>query len=423
MMKRRELNVLISRFAFVLTSSFMMVMGINLSFFFFAYLLLLVVRSRGFGKFFLISGWLRIFVALFMFGILASMFYHFTIGNIMQVKSSLQVIPNYIYWGILILLFVNLGELRCLNYSQLFMGVSCGAILAILYYVLFQDFEFNKLFLKSFQKNNIAFLIICYTPYIVYTLKLKMHHLVALAVLAAILFFQLLDGRRAGFLLAMLGGLLAFRIDLLKFSSIFQILRPIAVAMVALFLLYTNFVEGFINSKSERIHEVIYELSDETISNDRSILVRKAMVEKGLNIFRQNLLFGVGLNNFTKTEMAIEGNFVGAKYVVDKDIYERTSSHNSYINFLAEGGLSLAVPTVAIFLLLLVTAFKRFGSLKDPEKVILVSFLLMCIHFYYMTSIVNSLAWFNIAMLAYVASCPRDDKARRVHSNKAKIKK
>ena len=86
--------------------------------------------------------------------------------------------------------------------------------------------------------------------------------------------------------------------------------------------------------------------SSDYLSEDRSYLVRLAMIEKGLTLFRDNLAFGVGLNNFTKIEARIAGNFEGSEYVVNKDIYRKVSSHNSYVNILAEGGLFLAVPSV-----------------------------------------------------------------------------
>lgn len=136
------------------------------------------------------------------------------------------------------------------------------------------------------------------------------------------------------------------------------------------------------------------------------------MIEKGLALFRENMTFGVGLNNFTAVNASIEGDFEGAEYVIDKDIFGNFSSHNSYINILAEGGLALAIPFGAIFFILLFNGLRRFKAISDPEKVIVISFITMSVHIFFTNGVVNSLVWFEIGLLAYVVSRRRRKRLR-----------
>ena len=167
-----------------------------------------------------------------------------------------------------------------------------------------------------------------------------------------------------------------------------------------MFLLFqTSPIKKIIETSSPRIYTVIYQ-DVSSFDTDRSSLTRKAMVEKGLVLFSQNIFFGVGLNNFTKIEAEIEGNFIGSEFVVGKDIFERTSSHNSYINILAEGGLFLAIPFGLILFFIIKDGILYFNHLNEFEKVSFFSFIVMLIHFYFMNSVVNSLAWLNIALVS-----------------------
>ena len=89
---------------------------------------------------------------------------------------------------------------------------------------------------------------------------------------------------------------------------------------------------------------------------------------------------------------------------MNKDIYENTSSHNSYINILAEGGLFLFVPLVLLLGSLLWSGIRLFRHFSEYERTVLISVTMMCVHMSVTNGIVNSLAWFNIALLMYVTT-------------------
>ena len=405
-MTKDRFNRYFSRFAFVQTSSFLMFFGINLSFLFFVHLFF-STAARRLGTLFRLNSWLKVMIVLFMVGATLGTVHNFWEGNDSAYLNSLRVLPNYIYWGLLMLLFAMFAAHSVIDYARVFRAVSFSIVVVLTYYLLFQDYIANDMFLKYFFPNNISLLLICYSPYLVYYTRRHVHPAVAVLLLAVLLFAQLEEGRRAGFILVLLGGMSAYFVSLFKFNSVRKLMRPIAVSLVVLGLLNIGPVESLIQGQSERVHQLIYASRSDYLSEDRSHLTRQAMLEKGFALLEDNVLFGVGLNNFTKVEVSVVGDFEGSEYVVDKDIFRRISSHNSYINILAEGGLALAIPFGGILSILLFKGLRYFGRLKDPEKVIVISFCAMCVHLYFTNGIVNSLVWFNIGLLAYVVSQPR----------------
>ena len=418
-MNRREISTAMSRFTFFQVSSCFMILGINLSFFLFINVLIVVIRG-GWEKTFAKFSWLRLSIILFLVGSLLCTLQTLVVGDETAFMNSLRVLPNYIFWGIMMLLFAYLGESRLQGYRNIFIGISGGVILSTFYYVLVNDPLSNSSFLKKFTPNNFSFILICFTPYLMFTLRKKVHWTIAIAVFYTLLYLQISEGRRAGAVLVFFGGLTGYLFEFLKARSTYQVAGSIVAAAAVLLMLSTSVSENLIRSNSERIHGMIYDSGSVEFSEDRSRLVRKAMLEKGFILFRENVFFGAGLNNFTKIDVAIDGNFEGAKYVIDKDIYRSISSHNAYVNFLAEGGLVLGIPTAMILVRIVWTALRRVRSLKEPEKIILLSFLLMCVHLFFINGLVNSLAWFNIGLLIMLVSRPRRSNVRRkIRSSKS----
>lgn len=402
MMTVNSLNRYFSWFALLQVSSFAMFLGVNLSFFFFAHLIFAGV-GRQLQILLRAKTILRKFVLLFAAGAFLNIFCNLWEGDLAAFRESLKVILNYTYWPTMLMLMTGIAPSRALDLNRLFKMVALAVILSSIYYVIGQRFIGDDLFFKRFGPNSYSFLLICYTPYLVHFTRRRVHPALALVLLGLLLLFQLTEGRRAGFALVLIGGMSSYFVHFFKFSSIGQSTRPLILLLIGWSLLQTNFVKDQIRARSARIYQLIYS-SDSRLTEDRSILVRKAMVEKGLLLFESNIWFGVGINNFTSVYRQIDGDFEGSQFVINKTIYQRVSSHNSYINILAEGGLVLFIPFMGIMLFLLLNGVRYFNRMQDSEKVIFFSFVLMCIHLYYTNAVVNSLTWFNIGILAYSIS-------------------
>ncbi|HCS28269.1 MAG TPA: hypothetical protein DIW43_12495 [Spongiibacteraceae bacterium] len=388
-------------YAFFMCSSFMMLFGVNVSMFAFLPVLLFVVRH--WGKLMLRPNTLvKLWLYLFAFGAILSTANSFATGEAGTRTSALAVVPNYLYWCVIVFVFYALG-MRCqLSYSKLFGAITAGVFAVVLYVYVVQPYTGGNSFVKFFGKNNLSFLLICLSPYCTLKLKEKSRFL-TVAVLAIILLLQLVDGRRAGFVLVLAGSFLAYNAAWLRLNGLSDIFRGAFLAGLLVLVMQVPVIETLVTKASPRVAALIYS-GEESYDGDRSYLTRLAMIEKGLALFRQNPLFGIGLNNFTKVEQRIEGDFEGSRYVVNKDIYENTSSHNSYINILAEGGLFLFVPLVLLLGSLLWSGIRLFRHFSEYERTVLISVTMMCVHMSVTNGIVNSLAWFNIALLMYVTT-------------------
>ena len=398
-----------------------MVFGVNLSFFYF-FGMLYMLRTTFLRELRLINSWRKIIMVFFAIGALSSVLSTLIRGDFVAFQNAMVVIPNYLYWTVIIFLIHAVAKKGLITLHQIYKGVAIGLIASIIYYVLFQKYFANALFIKAFEPNNFSFLLICLTPQMLYGLKKRHNVSVAYLVFALVLALQLYEGRRAGFGLILISGLAALNTSFFQFQHISKVIRLIFY-LVALFFIYNlSLVENIIEESSPRIHQLAYESSD-ALDEDRSYLTRLAMIEKGLVLFSRYPVSGVGLNNFRAKEANISGDFAGSQFVINKDIFERTSSHNSYINILAEGGLMLFIPFIFLLFSIFFGFIKQFRRLTEEEMVMLFSMTVMSIHLYFMNAIVNSLAWFNMSLAIFtLINCNTRLRMKRVLKVRALVK-
>ena len=159
----------INRFLFFLVSSFFMIFGINASFFFFIPFFWNVIKYPSF-QFFRFNNKYKFLSFLFILSTLLVTLKQFLI-NPTLLSNSLLVLPNYIYWALIIMTFITIITKTNINQFSVFKIISISVFVVSFYYLILQDFISNPYFFKNFQKNNYAFLIITYAPYLVYYLK------------------------------------------------------------------------------------------------------------------------------------------------------------------------------------------------------------------------------------------------------------
>jgi len=313
------------------------------------------------------------------------------------INRALSVLPNYLYWSILIIILV--AQRHLINWQVVFKAIFWGVILTILYYLFLQHSLRIFSFFSGITPNNFAFLMICFAPLAIQYLKDQKGRIWATIFLALLVLILLRDGRRAGMVLVFIGGLVVLFADRINWKRILVagVLIPIAIA-----LLFTQQVESLVFQSSERIHEMIYQ-TEKIRQQDRSFLTRVAMIKKGMAIFDQYPYTGIGLNNFTNFSINFDRSFEGAKYVVNKADVQKTSAHNSYINVLAEGGLFLFIPLVLLLALNIIHFIRHFNELQNHLPVF-IGLLCMSVHLYFISAIVNVFGWFLIGLACAVTS-------------------
>lgn len=308
-----------------------------------------------------------------------------------SLERALAVLPNYLYWSLLIILMVT--HRRLIKLEVVYKAVFWGVMATVFYYIFLKAYLRPLQIFVSMTPNSFAFLMICFTPIAVHYLKGQKGRIWATVFLAFLVLILLRDGRRAGMVLVFLGGVAVLYADRINWKRILwaAILIPMAIA-----LLYTSQVEAFVFQSSERIHEMLYE-TENIQKEDRSYLTRVAMVKKGLAIFEKYPYTGIGLNNFTNYEANFDKSFEGAAFVVYKRGINETSAHNSYITILGEGGLLLLIPLLLILVYNIMYFLFNFNRLSSCLP-IYVGLIAMSVHLYFISAIVNVFAWFLIGL-------------------------
>jgi O-antigen ligase len=231
-----------------------------------------------------------------------------------------------------------------------------------------------------------------------------------------ILLLMLFLGRRAGFALVLINGLLTLFVRTVNISSLLKYGLLFSVFWLTLQL---TFVEEVIENANPRVYQLIYD-RDVMVTEDRSYLTRVAMVEKGLYLFNEYPLSGVGLTNFHHTEAIIAGDFEGSQYIINKDEINQLSAHNSYVSALSEGGLVLFVPWTLLMLSIIIRFAINIARIDPKYYPLFWGFLGMIFHYTSVVGYINVYSWFIIAMCGVILSRIGEKHVNTVVSNAIK---
>jgi O-antigen ligase len=256
------------------------------------------------------------------------------------IGKSLEVLPNYLYWAILIIFLIT--HRHKININQVFNALFWGVIASILYYFIFQRIGLLAIpFFKKFSQNAFAFLIICYAPIATYYVRSKYGFKKAALMVVFLVLAGFLSGSRSGSLLVLSGSVAALYADRIRLTYVIP--SALFLYFIAPVVGNLSAVKDIVFALNPRTYELLYE-SKKVLEEDRSYLIRVAMVQKGMNIYEKYPYTGIGVGNFTIFNTDFRDDFKGAKYVIHKGTLNQTSSHNSYIGILAEGGLFHFIP-------------------------------------------------------------------------------
>lgn len=357
---------------------------VNLTFYFFPGLFL-NYRKR---KKLRINHYFQFVAILFGIGAIAS-----TVDS-HEINRSLVVLPNYLYWSFIIIFFYNYRKL--INFDVVSKAITKGIILLNFYYWIVE--RTVQIILPGFKyigENGYAILMICFVPLAIKNIEEKRGRTVSIVFVITCILLGFLSGSRAGSVLIALGSFLTILGDRLTIKRFLYI--GFSGLLIYFLVFNTTIVKGVIFALSEETYTLIYS-TQEVVESDGSYLLRRAMVEKGLILFEQEPWTGLGLNNWTEHEVEFRGDFIGAERIINKERLEKFSAHNSYVAFLGEGGLLVIGPFILILLITLTTLFRQYSTLDSNQRPILWGLLMMSIHIYFISAMLNSFTWYFIAM-------------------------
>ena len=140
----------------------------------------------------------------------------------------------------------------------------------------------------------------------------------------------------------------------------------------------------------------------QNLEQDKSYVFRKLMVQKGLKLFEESPIIGVGASRFRKESVELELSGVFRFY--SQSSFDRKSAHNSYVGFLAETGLIGSIPLLVLILMLAFQGVKsavshaRRGDLWALS--VMASFVGMSIHMWTISALAATVTWFAYGLVA-----------------------
>jgi O-antigen ligase len=137
------------------------------------------------------------------------------------------------------------------------------------------------------------------------------------------------------------------------------------------------------------------------------------MIQKGLRLFQSSPWIGVGVSRWTKEYIPLE--IPRVLQYAGQDHFDRKSSHNSYISFLAENGLLGAAPLALLLLILVVRGYGAASYLARKGQVwaigVYAGFIGMSIHLWALSGLTGTVTWFIYGLVAALIVLARNHAA------------
>lgn len=318
-------------------------------------------------------------------------------------SRGLSVLFNYWYWCFLIILLINLRDK--INFLTLSQGIFWGIAFLIFYFFFLQNFLKPLPFFRGVQQNGFSFILICFVPLALYYLsqagsKTRLYLFAIISTVAAFM-----SGSRTGSVLVMMSCII-FVFFYKKGIKLSYLLSAVFLVFLFFYLDLPTLFEDLVFQLNPRTHALLYS-SKNIAETDISYLTRVAVLNKGLKIFNEHPLTGIGLNNFGAHDIRIDYNFKGAELIQHNDEYIRhISAHNSYVSILAETGLVGFIPFVLILGFNIISYLLKFTSWTALHLALFLGLIGMTVHFYFISAVLNVFAWFYIAIVSTCISLP-----------------
>jgi O-antigen ligase len=177
-------------------------------------------------------------------------------------------------------------------------------------------------------------------------------------------------------------------------SKSLRLILPVGFAVLALVAILTG---------STRVREAVLNRFStfDNLEMDKSNMFRQVMNQRSIKLFTESPWCGVGPGRYRDVYVPLEMPtvFIGRS----DDDFTRQSSHNSYLSFLAEGGLVATLPLAVLLAILAVRgAWSAVVLNRRGERWALgvyASFVGMSVHLWALAGLTGTHAWFVYGLL------------------------
>tara|TARA_X000000368_G_scaffold418149_1_gene416778 strand:- start:1271 stop:2521 length:1251 start_codon:yes stop_codon:yes gene_type:complete len=315
--------------------------------------------------------------------------------------STLKILIQYLYWILLACFFSKyLSKIGLIRIGKYFLY---GTVLSIIgFYLLPFNIDLSIINIDFQQtRNSFLFCILACYPFIYFYLNEKYNIVIRLLVLSVIFSASFFTLGRSGPIILLIQLLFIISISN-KFISL-----TVSRFIIPLLIIFTligqsistnqssEYISDLIRPINPRLSNIISNERQQTLSFDKSWLIRKLMIDKGNAIFTKYPLLGIGPSGFKYYDSNLS-TLRTYERLLSKSAryYNSRSSHNSYLEIIVSFGLLGSFVFLFIIgkpiLVLIRAIFNNELSLKYISLISLVGIL---IHFYTITSITGALPW------------------------------
>ena len=319
--------------------------------------------------------------------------------------ASVKILIQYGYWIFVGIFFIT--QNKRIDFLQISKWIFFGIVAATIgFYVLSfrvssSLFEFNT----GASRNSYVFNLLSSIPLSFYFIVNKWGKKTALWFMPVFLMVMLSNGGRSGAILILIQLLLISTIIYPAFQKNVKIL--LAVFMLLYFVSKSDASQQYLNALADQVEpinprfaDLLRGEGDGDLTFDKSWLVRKLMVDKGLEIFQEHPVFGIGPNNFNNydSKLSTLKDYDRLKGQ-NEEFFNSRSAHNSYVQLLSELGLPGLLLMMSMLFIPVILFFRKFFFGKiNINYLPIVSLLGISIHFYAIAALTGAIAWMVIGL-------------------------
>lgn len=319
--------------------------------------------------------------------------------------GNVKILIQYSYWIFVSFFFIT--QYKRIDFFQISKWIFWGILAATFGFYFFRLNFSTEIFAVDFgaTRNDFVFNLLCTIPISFNYILQKWGKKMALFFIPFFLLVVLLTGGRSGAVLIFLELLLVLTII---FPSVLKLAKVMIPVFGLLFIvsqsdtsqIYLSAFANQVESINPRFADLLRGQGDGDLTLDKSWLVRKLMVDKGIEIFKKYPIGGIGINNFYyyDSELASFNQYdrLGSETI---EYFNSRSAHNSYIQVLAEMGMPGLVVLIALIVIPLYFFLRSFftGAI-DVNYLPLVSLLAISMHLYAITALTGANTWMIIGL-------------------------
>lgn len=319
--------------------------------------------------------------------------------------SSAKLVIQYVYWIFTALFFIS--QYKRINLLQLSKWVFWATIASVIcFYLIKLKLETSAFsIILADTRNGFVFNLLCTIPISFYYIINAWSKKMAILIMPFFLFVMLLTDGRSAAVLIILELLLISAIIYPFILKVTRVFVPVLgflffIAQTDVAQMYLDSLADDVESFNPRFANLLRGKDEGDLSFDKSWLIRKVMVDKGIEIFKEYPLIGIGSGNFVFFDSKIatldQYERLGAE---DVEYFNKRSPHNSYIQVLSEFGI-IGIVLFLSMLIFPLSFFVRqlFTSEMKIEYLPMVSLFAISMHFYAIAALYGAIAWWIIGL-------------------------